>query len=947
MNNMTNNFNKRFKILALCMTLIYFIVFGIPSQELAHVSEYKRLTEGRKISYNKIEDNNWLDVYSKSINLKIEEINDAADKGDTANAIILASQLKYIYKDYKKDTLKILESIEVKLNKEKISAGQKKLDDYRSLLNKRFIRFESLYSSLESGKLEVADELSALILPENDIPILGSLDNQNASIDPTSNILGSVVEIAEGDGAGGESYVQLPFTPTEDDLAEVEETKLDEDLKGLADGLDGPLDIYELVRNKIDFVPYYGSRKGAVGTYTSQRGNDYDQASLLIGLLRYKGYPARYVRGTMELSIAEAINWSGASTVEAAVRILGVLGSDVTILANGKVSVEHVWVETFVPYGEYRGAVTGEGESVWIPLDPSYKEYEKLEGLDPLEASGLCGEELSSLFVSDGSINDDALSTLENNIEAYLGDNWEEGYSLGELVGGRKIVEENLGMLPLTLPYPVISILSEFNIVQEADKDYVDFSLVGNAGFYVDYNPGAESSFTLRMSSVQLYGKRVSLCYVPATPEDEAIIKVYGDIFKTPVFLVDVKPQLLVDGVVVAEGGAWGNGYSQQFSMGIKHAGRSVKSVVNSVKAGDIYSVIFDFDVVDGVNVDGISDDLGAIGDGFSDEEVFSEAVMGKILDGVGKGYFSQLDSYCSLMAGGFNVSRVRQGGEAMVGYSSGLLYVLGVPTQYYGGNFTIDVDHNSSAVVSLDNTRSDELGFMVASGSMASSLEHVVMEQVFQLPGISAVKVMEEARSRNIPILDITKDNYAEMNSILSAPASVRLDIFYSMNDNTVISIPSRQINYYGWSGTGYIVSDTETGASAYRLCGSMSDSMSGGATAIKVGVGAIAALDIVLCVMDLMMLLQVMMPASGLVSFAVVPLPAVTAVVLLTLGCMSLTYSLVNYYHYLDTGDEQYAYNMLFSLIPNVAIFGAVKFLAKFGPSILFPYSAMFLDS
>lgn len=206
---------------------------------------------------------------------------------------------------------------------------------------------------------------------------------------------------------------------------------------------------------------------------------------------------------------------------------------------------------------------------------------------------------------------------------------------------------------------------------------------------------------------------------------------------------------------------------------------------------------------------------------------------------------------------------------------------------------------------------------------------------------GVSAVKVMEEARSRNIPILDITIDNYAEMNSILSAPASVRLDIYNTINENTVISIPSRQIDYYGWSGTGYIVSDTATGASAYRLCGSLSDSMSGGATAIKVGVGVIAALDIVLSLMDLMMLLQVMMPASGLVSFAVVPLPAVTAVVLLTLGCMSLTYSLVNYYHYLDTGDEQYAYNMLFSLIPNVAVFGAVKFLVKFGPSIISVFS------
>jgi transglutaminase-like putative cysteine protease len=40
-----------------------------------------------------------------------------------------------------------------------------------------------------------------------------------------------------------------------------------------------------------------------VGTLDQMAGNDIDQASLLISLLRYKGIPARYVRGTIEIPV--------------------------------------------------------------------------------------------------------------------------------------------------------------------------------------------------------------------------------------------------------------------------------------------------------------------------------------------------------------------------------------------------------------------------------------------------------------------------------------------------------------------------------------------------------------------------------------------------------------------------------------------------------------------
>ena len=60
----------------------------------------------------------------------------------------------------------------------------------------------------------------------------------------------------------------------------------------------GPIEAYEWVRNAIRPELYHGVMKGPVQTLLESSGNDADTAGLLIALLRAKGIPARYVRGT-------------------------------------------------------------------------------------------------------------------------------------------------------------------------------------------------------------------------------------------------------------------------------------------------------------------------------------------------------------------------------------------------------------------------------------------------------------------------------------------------------------------------------------------------------------------------------------------------------------------------------------------------------------------------
>jgi RHS repeat-associated protein len=74
-----------------------------------------------------------------------------------------------------------------------------------------------------------------------------------------------------------------------------------------------PLKIYEHVTNHIEFEPYYGCKKGAHLTLLEGSGNDFDQAALLVSLLRASGYSPSYKYGACSFSYEELVAWVGLS----------------------------------------------------------------------------------------------------------------------------------------------------------------------------------------------------------------------------------------------------------------------------------------------------------------------------------------------------------------------------------------------------------------------------------------------------------------------------------------------------------------------------------------------------------------------------------------------------------------------------------------------------------
>ncbi len=129
--------------------------------------------------------------------------------------------------------------------------------------------------------------------------------------------------------------------PTPDDLAANSEVVLTPDIVAQAAALgNAPAALYAYVYNTIRFVPYYLAVQNSETVLWSGKGNDADQATLLIALLRASGIPARFVRGDITVPIADTINWMGVKDKAAAEVFLN-FNTDYTTVGSN-FSVLHV-----------------------------------------------------------------------------------------------------------------------------------------------------------------------------------------------------------------------------------------------------------------------------------------------------------------------------------------------------------------------------------------------------------------------------------------------------------------------------------------------------------------------------------------------------------------------------------------------------------------------------
>jgi cell wall-associated NlpC family hydrolase len=630
--------------------------------------------------------------------------------------------------------------------------------------------------------------------------------------------------------------------PTAYDLSETIEVQFTSEIQQLAADLDNnPVKIFNYVRNNFEYEPYYGSLKGAAQTLLEKAGNDFDQASLLIALLRASNIPAHYVYGTIELPIDKFMNWVGGVTdINTAVQILATAGvPGQTITEGGKikyVQFEHAWVEAYVPYGNYRGSMRDDTIKTWIQMDPSFKQYyERDRGMDLYSAMNVNGEQFLIDYINDTSVlpvplelqaqfADYIISPYQyfsKKLKDYLETNvpnYDLATVLGDIEGyipNNFIIQKAYPFLPGSLPYNTISIGNVFSSISDNKRHKITINLRTEDTLYTS----GSSDFTISLSTIEIVNHRVTLSYKPATQNDVNLVTNYGGILYVPPHLINLKAVLKIDGQDIANGNPIGLGYDQQLTITFSGPNQKTDVIINKIIVGNYASLVIVPGNVraeySGLRMEKFRSNLDLV----PLRTVNVDDVYGEMFYNIGLSYFGQLFFQESIFAQAFQVLMFRQPSEAIVSHEVSVEYLFDIPSSVSVGGISIDVDRDKYLTLALDGNKSRTKDFMIASGVASSVLENRIIELIYNAPSVSAVKIMKLSSAQGIPIYTLDKSNISQLFPQLQVSQTVLSNVQNAINAGKKVIVPQSNIQYLNWNGTGYIVLDPVTGAGFYMI--------------------------------------------------------------------------------------------------------------------------------
>lgn len=654
------------------------------------------------------------------------------------------------------------------------------------------------------------------------------------------------------------------------DLAETIEVQLTPEIRAKALELEyKPLKIYEWVRNSVEFVPTWGSIQGANHTLLTKQGNAMDIASLLIALLRASGIHARYVTGTIELPIEKVMNWAGDfSDPMAALDFMSSGGIPMKGLVSGgkivKAQMEHVWVEAWIDYIPSRGAkhFTGKGDT-WISLDPSYKQYTYANGIDIKSAVPFDGQAFLNQVKSTATINEtagyvagvdslltqQAMQDYQTRVQSYVQQNYPNA-TFGDLVGKKEIVKQEFPYLLGTLPYRGAIRGAAFAELPDSYRHKLSFNVrndtVDLSLYDPDVPPAADTALYLTKSLPELAGKKITLSYSPATPQDEAVINSYlpkphadgtpiqpSELPSTlPAYLINVKPELRIDGQVVATGASVGLGGTNIFTMTFSDPSYGSSQVINYIDGG-VYQAI-------GLNLGKVSQEqltllkakLEATKTKLQNQDfngLNKDDLAGDLLYATAIAYHAEMGTMNYIAAKAMGANTITLPSETIFATTLKVSLLWGIPRYVSPGGVSMDADYLMSVVKAKDGNAETARQYMLNSGMTSSALEHTVPEKLFSTndnapEGISAVKALRIANDRGVPVYTVTQGNILNVLPQLQIDQQVKTEIQNAVNAGKVVVVSKTNINNQGWTGCGYIIIDPETGAGAYMLSGGLS---------------------------------------------------------------------------------------------------------------------------
>jgi RHS repeat-associated protein len=545
-----------------------------------------------------------------------------------------------------------------------------------------------------------------------------------ASISNWFHVPTTVSELDEG--------ALLPPGPA--DLLPTPEAPLTPAITALATQLGTPLAIYEYVRNQIEPEPYFGSKKGAVGTLLEGSGNDADQASLLVALLRASGVNARYEVGQVLLSPRQAMDFTNTNDPFAAVTVMNTIGIPATANVGSAGEIDsvswdqHVWVRAYVPYTNYRGVSAPGSESVWIRLDPSIKQVSRQP---PAFAVGQ-----NVLFDFNGYLNGTTpmstvyspLQIFEGQLAAYLQANQLSCDSLDKLRPTNAVIPVNLRLLPSELGVQ----LQQSESVGDALDPATDYT------FTVQVDNGIAPVQTLPAT----YGQNYALRYVGATAADKAAIVAAGSVQTVSPVAVSLQPSLVVNGVNVWQGATVTPGVAQTLIVTVNVPGLPQAVAPHNIVAGGIYALGLATGHPTDAQLAQAKDQIPVlVTAGASADDVDAARAQALALT-----YLHHIDRDERKLFGYAQSVGVKDVTEILAGHTALGASFLGTPVSESAGPWRVDVGREANTPFAQNNDNSHILAINEIAGFQGSHWENRLFQEVFNTAGVSTTNGLQLA---------------------------------------------------------------------------------------------------------------------------------------------------------------------------------------------------------
>ena len=615
-----------------------------------------------------------------------------------------------------------------------------------------------------------------------------------------------------------------------------------------------PIKIHHWVRNNIQWQPTWGAVQNAELTLSAKRGNSMDISSLMIALLRASGIPARYVHGAIDVPVDNFKNWAGGfSSTDAAINYASAGGIPITSIISGgqitKVRLEHIWVEAAIDYQPSRGAKNRDADS-WIAIDPSYKQYEYEEGLDAVAISGIDPEQLAQSFLDSGTVNEqegwvtgfdptvlqNAQEQAQQALEQHITDNMTDP-TVGDVIGGRKTIIKEYPVLPSGLPNKIMAIGASYGKLPEQLQQKISFA------FGKDILGDPISPVTFPWPT--LNNERVTLSFRPATQADEDALQALlpeGEITdisqlpsSIPAYLINVIPEIKVNGQVVKSGSAMNLGEEIDLVTAIDFAQRSdypartykviagsylvLNVIAGNVSPGKLQQLQTKLEQTKAILE---SEDPAQIGN------LTREDLLGDMFHAGSLGYYGQYLALSHMAGLQQQGQHYLAAGYGTIGYEPNVSYFFGVPRAIEPGGVAFDIPMIYVSEVG-DGDAEKRKQFVMQTGMISSALEHATPEQMFasQDPAepkpdaISAVKALQKASAAGQRIYHLTQENMGSTLGAIHHDTATILEIRSALLAGKEVITHTNAVSVPGWSGAGYIILDPDTGVGAYKIAG------------------------------------------------------------------------------------------------------------------------------